>query len=296
MPPGARFQRQRDPSGRRGRGCETHQRQELAPVAVGDPVDPVEVGLHHPGKQIQQRDARIRDVVVGPLRRVSRDERPALVDEVGPPAVVEVGKRKRHVRPPHQRLGAGTGPRPRSGRRVRRRSRRAVSRRPGAPARRRGRRRAQLHQVRDIGQVHGPPERPAVGRRAHRRAGGRTTSARQSTSAMTAPLGVDVDRDDRRRDADRMVGGRDDRHLPAHRGWASSAQVVLDLRRRPNDGVGARVEAVRHDRDPHPARRRPTVGIRARLCPRHRDGRRGLQGERLVVFQAQRLQPVAHQP
>ena len=42
------------------------EREELAPVALGNPVHPVDQLLHEPGEQLDQHDPRVVDVVVRP--------------------------------------------------------------------------------------------------------------------------------------------------------------------------------------------------------------------------------------
>jgi hypothetical protein len=70
-------------------------------MPVRDAVDPVEVHLRDPGEQLDERYAGIVGVVVGPFRGVQGNERATLFDEVRPPAVVQDGKRERHLlRPP----------------------------------------------------------------------------------------------------------------------------------------------------------------------------------------------------
>jgi hypothetical protein len=65
-------------------------------VPLGDAVCAVDVLLDEPGEQLEQRDARVVQVVVGPAGRVAREERAALLDEVVPAASVEVRERQRH--------------------------------------------------------------------------------------------------------------------------------------------------------------------------------------------------------
>src|SRR5262249_5157634 len=65
---------------------DSHQLQELALVRVGYTIKLVYVHLRNPGEEIKERDPRIVDVMVGPIRRIDRDQGPSLIYEVGPAA------------------------------------------------------------------------------------------------------------------------------------------------------------------------------------------------------------------
>ena len=75
--------------GRRER-LDADQVQEVHVQPVGHLVDPVQHHLAHPGEQLDQRDAGVGQVVVGPLRGVAGDQPLRLVDDVLEGAVVEV--------------------------------------------------------------------------------------------------------------------------------------------------------------------------------------------------------------
>ena len=72
---------------------QLHQRDvEL----VRHAVEPVDRHLRHPREQLDQRDAGIGDVVLGPLRAGPVDAHPRLGDEVLEAAVVELDRRELH--------------------------------------------------------------------------------------------------------------------------------------------------------------------------------------------------------
>src|SRR5258705_55300 len=83
----------------------TGEPEELAPVALGYPVDPVDVLLDQVGEQLQQGHARVVQVVIGPAGREARDQRARLLDEVVPAARVEIECGERHQSaPPTSRM------------------------------------------------------------------------------------------------------------------------------------------------------------------------------------------------
>ena len=65
--------------------------QEPQVVPVGDPVQAVEELVDHEGERLDERDAGVGDVVVGPLRAPLLHQAFGVVDEVLEAAVVEVG-------------------------------------------------------------------------------------------------------------------------------------------------------------------------------------------------------------
>ena len=71
---------------------DAEQPQELDLGGLGDLVEPVEQRLAEVGEQLEQRDARVGLVVVGPLRRVDRDPADQLVPQLLVGAVVEDGR------------------------------------------------------------------------------------------------------------------------------------------------------------------------------------------------------------
>ncbi len=62
-------------------GPNAEQSGEGPQMRVADEADPIDLLVDHPGQQVEQGDAGIVQIVVGPIRRVARDQRPALLDE-----------------------------------------------------------------------------------------------------------------------------------------------------------------------------------------------------------------------
>jgi hypothetical protein len=60
-------------------------------MARADAVELVELHLGEPREELQECDAGVVDVVVGPARREARDERARFLDQLGPRPVVEPG-------------------------------------------------------------------------------------------------------------------------------------------------------------------------------------------------------------
>ena len=73
-----------------GKQPHADQLEELDVVAVGDPVEPVDQLVDHVGERLDERDAGIGHVVVGPLRAALLHDALGVVDEVLEAAVVEV--------------------------------------------------------------------------------------------------------------------------------------------------------------------------------------------------------------
>ena len=73
--------------------------QELHVEAVRDPVEPVQQLIGHPRERLDERDARVGDVVVGPLGTALLHHPFRLVHEVLETAVVEIGDGKCHASP-----------------------------------------------------------------------------------------------------------------------------------------------------------------------------------------------------
>ena len=85
-------------AGRRGgEQLDADQFQELHVQPVGYLVDPVQDHLGHPGEQLDERHARIGDVVVCPLWTVPGDPALRLVDDVLEAPVVKVGCGQAHA-------------------------------------------------------------------------------------------------------------------------------------------------------------------------------------------------------
>ena len=81
--------REQHPCGLGGPRPDAEQPQELDARGVGDLVEPVEQGLAEVGEQLEQRDARVALVVVGPLRRVDGDPAEQLLAQLLEGPVVE---------------------------------------------------------------------------------------------------------------------------------------------------------------------------------------------------------------
>ena len=83
---------------RRARSVETdpEQVQQGHVELVRHAVEPVDRHLGHPREQLDQRDAGVGDVVLGPLRAGPVDAHPRLGDEVLEAAVVELDRRELH--------------------------------------------------------------------------------------------------------------------------------------------------------------------------------------------------------
>ncbi len=88
---GRRRQPEPDVGVRRGRRLEPHaeQLEQRNVELVGNAVDAVDERLGHPREQLDQRDARIGDVVVCPFRTALGNPNARLVDELLEAAVVE---------------------------------------------------------------------------------------------------------------------------------------------------------------------------------------------------------------
>ena len=84
-------------AGHRGRvRLDAEMPEEGTPSGRRQPVQPVHDELAHPGEQLQQRDARVARVVVGPARGRPRQVRAQFGDQVRPGTVVELRQRYRH--------------------------------------------------------------------------------------------------------------------------------------------------------------------------------------------------------
>ena len=107
------------PGRRRREERDADQLEELDVVPVGHAVEAVDELVGHPGEQLDERDAGVGDVVVGPLRAALLDEPLGVVDEVLEAAVVEVGDAARAmVTPPRGGIASTRGaahPRPSPG-------------------------------------------------------------------------------------------------------------------------------------------------------------------------------------
>ncbi len=90
---------------------ETHadQVEELDVDPLRHPVEPVEQLVGHVRERLDQRHARVVDVVIRPAGAALLHEALRVVDELLEAAVVEVGSRKRHVEALVGRLGTGAG-------------------------------------------------------------------------------------------------------------------------------------------------------------------------------------------
>ena len=99
------------PDARRGGREEAHadQVEELDVDPLGHPVEPVEQLVGHVRERLDQRHARVVDVVIRPAGAALLHEALRVVDELLEAAVVEVGCGKRHVEALVGRLGTGAG-------------------------------------------------------------------------------------------------------------------------------------------------------------------------------------------
>ena len=75
----------------RRRQLESHQLEELEVIELRHLAEPVDEQLGHPREQLDQRDAGIRFVEIGPLGRVARDARARFRHEVRVRPVVDDG-------------------------------------------------------------------------------------------------------------------------------------------------------------------------------------------------------------
>ena len=73
-----------------GRSSNAEQLQELDVVAVGNTVQPVDELIDHHRERLDQRDAGIGDVVVGPRRAALLHEPPSVVHQALKGPVVKV--------------------------------------------------------------------------------------------------------------------------------------------------------------------------------------------------------------
>src|SRR5918992_274250 len=67
------------------------QFKEAGFAALGNAVQAKYQNLGKPGEKLEEGNPRVRRVVVSPLRRIARDERPGLRCQVGKSAVIQVG-------------------------------------------------------------------------------------------------------------------------------------------------------------------------------------------------------------
>nr|BFE71227.1 hypothetical protein GCM10020092_045280 [Actinoplanes digitatis] len=75
---------------------DADQLEELDVQPVGHLVEPVQGHLGHPGEELDERDAGVGDVVVGPLRAEPVYPPLGLVDDVLKPAIVKIRRGKTH--------------------------------------------------------------------------------------------------------------------------------------------------------------------------------------------------------
>ena len=87
---------QHNPGRLRRLEADADQVEEGEEILLRHLVEAVDDHLRHPGVELEQGDARIRLVVIGPLRTVARDEAHGLVHDLLPRAVVEVRNRQGH--------------------------------------------------------------------------------------------------------------------------------------------------------------------------------------------------------
>jgi hypothetical protein len=78
--------------------ADTQQIEERDVVALRHPVQPEQQLIDHVRERLDQRDAGIGHVVIGPLRAAPLDEPLRVVDKVLEPAVIEIGGGQGHCR------------------------------------------------------------------------------------------------------------------------------------------------------------------------------------------------------
>ena len=71
--------------------ADAEQREEHQALALGDQVGAIEQRVAEPGEQLDQRAAGIAEPRIRPLRRVRRNARDQVLDEVVEAAVVQAG-------------------------------------------------------------------------------------------------------------------------------------------------------------------------------------------------------------
>ena len=106
---GGQPERRRAARGGRRVELQADQLEELDVVPVRDAVQPVDQLVHHLRERLDQRDARVADVVVGPVGRALLDQALGVVDERLEVAVVEVGGGQDHVSSRPSALPTRTG-------------------------------------------------------------------------------------------------------------------------------------------------------------------------------------------
>jgi hypothetical protein len=82
---------------RRRRERDPEQLEQGDVQLVGDAVQPVHQHVGHPGEELDQGDAGVGDVVLGPLRARPRDPGAGLVHEVLEAAIVELDLGQAHA-------------------------------------------------------------------------------------------------------------------------------------------------------------------------------------------------------
>jgi hypothetical protein len=75
------------------------QLEKLDVQAVGDAVEPVHELVRHPGERLDERDPRVRDVVVRPFGTALLHHALGLVNEILEASIVEIWDRKGHDSP-----------------------------------------------------------------------------------------------------------------------------------------------------------------------------------------------------
>ncbi len=110
---GRRRQPERDvhAGGSRGEQPDADQFEELPVQPIRHPVQPIQQLVGHERKCLDQRDARIGDVVIGPGRAAIHHYPLGVVDQVLEPTIVEIRHRDGHQASLPR--ASGTAPRPR---------------------------------------------------------------------------------------------------------------------------------------------------------------------------------------
>ncbi len=102
---GGQPERRRSPRGDSWKQLQTDKFQKLGVVPVRNPVQSVDELVHHLRECLDQGDARIADIVIGPLRHAALYEAFGVVDQRLEVAIVQIGCGKGHQCPPDSTAG-----------------------------------------------------------------------------------------------------------------------------------------------------------------------------------------------
>ena len=93
-------ERDRGPCRGRGKEPDADQFEEFDVVALRNSIEPVQDLVRHPGEGLDQRDTRVRHVVIGPLGAALLHEALGIIDQILEAPIVEVRDWKCHAHPP----------------------------------------------------------------------------------------------------------------------------------------------------------------------------------------------------